>query len=112
MILMTINLACSLIMAICGLWVLTGRQMSRTVRVCCALIAAGGSVNAMGMLAALFSVGKFVYGDIWPGEVIVNIGVSALMTRWIWQTRRSGGQRLSPSDGAASAKRSERTADV
>ena len=88
MILMTTNLACSLIMAVCGLWVLTGRHMPRTVRVCCALIASGGSVNALGMLAALFSVGKFVYGDIWPGEVIVNIGTAALMTHWIWQTRK------------------------
>lgn len=89
MILMMTNLACSLIMAACGLWILTGRQMSREVRLCCALIASGGSVNAMGMLAASFHVGEFVYGDIWPGEVIVNIGAAALMTRWIWQTRQS-----------------------
>ena len=104
MILMTINLACSLIMAVCGLWVLTERDMPRTVRICCALIASGGSVNALGMLAALFGVGKFVYGDIWPGEVIVNIGAAALMTRWIWQTRKGRGHRLSPSDDATAAK--------
>lgn len=89
MILMMTNLVCSLVMTICGLWVLTGRQKSREIRLCCALIASGGSVNAMGMLAASFHVGQFVYGDIWPGEVIVNVGAAALMTRWIWQMRQS-----------------------
>ncbi len=89
MTLMFTNLGCSLTMAICGLWILTGRSMPRLVRVFCALIATGGTVNVLGMLAALCNIGNFVYGDIWPGEVVVNIGASALMARWIWQTRQS-----------------------
>ncbi|HEV2681337.1 MAG TPA: hypothetical protein VGV14_12610 [Rhodanobacter sp.] len=86
MTLMIVNLGCSLIMTACGLWILTERRMSRVVRIFCALIATGGSVNALGMIAALCNLGNFVYGDIWPGEVIVNIGTSALMMRWTWRT--------------------------
>jgi hypothetical protein len=96
MTLMIVNLACSLAMTTCGLWILTGQHMSRLVRIFCALIATGGSVNALGMIAALCNLGNFVYGDIWPGEVIVNIGTSALMMRWTWRTLNSQRHVASP----------------
>lgn len=88
MTLMIINLCCSLAMTACGLWLLTERSMPKLVRVFCALIACGGTVNVLGMLAALLRTGDFMYGSIWPGEVIVNIGTSALMMRWTLQVRR------------------------
>lgn len=86
--LMVVNLFCSVLMSICGFWLLTERSMSRAVRINCALVACGGSVNSMGMIAALGHYGGFVYGDIWPGEVIVNVGAAALMVRWTWLSRQ------------------------
>lgn len=88
MILMIVNLYCSSVMAICGLWILTEKSMPRLVRFFCALIATGGSANVIGMLAALAHVGGYEPETIWPGEVIVNIGASALMMRWTWRARR------------------------
>lgn len=88
MTLMIINLCCSLAMTACGLWLLTERSMPRLVRVFCTLITSGGSVNVFGLVAALLDVGDFVYGNIWPGEVIVNIGTAALMLRWTVLVRR------------------------
>jgi hypothetical protein len=88
MILMIVNLWCSLIMAICGLWILTERSMPRLVRTCSGLIATGGTVNIIGMLSALAHVGGYAPENIWPGEVIVNVGSSALMMRWTWRLRR------------------------
>lgn len=86
--LMIINLCCSLTMTACGLWLVTERSMPQLVRIFCTLIASGGSVNVFGMGAALLNIGDFVYGNIWPGEVIVNIGAAALMLRWTLQVRR------------------------
>ncbi|WP_426286526.1 hypothetical protein [Luteibacter sp. E-22] len=86
--LMIVNLCCSAIMSLCGFWLLTERSMSRAVRINCALVACGGTVNSLGMIAALSHYGGFVYGDIWPGEAIVNVGAAALMFRWTWLSRR------------------------
>jgi hypothetical protein len=86
--LVIINLCCSLIMAVCGFWLLTERSMPQSVRLFSTLIATGGSVNVLGMSAALFHLSGFVYGEIWPGEVIVNIGAAALMLRWTLLVRR------------------------
>jgi hypothetical protein len=88
MILMIVNLWCSLVMAICGLWILTERSMPRLVRSCSGLIATGGSVNIIGMLSALAHVGGYAPETIWPGEVIVNVGAAALMMRWTWRLRQ------------------------
>ncbi|MDY1548634.1 hypothetical protein [Luteibacter sahnii] len=85
---MAINLVCNLLMALCGMWLLTERSMSRVVRIYCALIACGGAVNAAGMLAALTDFRDFSYGYVWPGEVVVNIGATAMMLRWTWRARR------------------------
>jgi hypothetical protein len=88
MILMIVNLWCSVMMGICGLWILTERSMPRLVRISSALIATGGSVNVIGMLSALAHLGGYVPESIWPGEVIVNVGAAALMMRWTWRLRR------------------------
>jgi hypothetical protein len=40
------------------------------------------------MLAALTDFRDFSYGDVWPGEVVVNIGATAMMLRWTWRARR------------------------
>ena len=85
--LMIVNLCCSIGMAACGLWLTSSNSMPRLVRIYCALIACGGSVNSIGMLCALLNVHGFTYGDIWPGEAIVNVGAAALMIRWTWLSR-------------------------
>lgn len=85
---MAINLACNFVMCLCGMWLLTERTMGRLVRIYCALIACGGAVNTAGMLAALTDFHNFSYGDIWPGEVIVDIGATAMMLRWTWRARQ------------------------
>lgn len=91
---MAINLVCNLAMGLCGMWLLTERSMGRLVRIYCALIACGGAVNAAGMLAALLDFHDLNYGDIWPGEVIVNIGAAAMMLRWTWRARQRRKGRL------------------
>jgi hypothetical protein len=88
MILMIVNLWCSLVMAICALWILTGQDMSRLVRIGCGLIVTGGSANIIGLLSALAHIGGYAPATIWPGEVIVNVGVAALMMRWTLRLRR------------------------
>jgi hypothetical protein len=88
MMLIIINLCCNVAMTVCGLWIVTGASQPRLERIYCALIASGSSVNALGLAAALCSATNFLYVDIWPGEVIVNLGAAALMIRWAWYTRR------------------------
>jgi hypothetical protein len=88
MTLMIMNLCCSIAMSLCGFWLLTERSLPQLVRLFCTLVATGGSVNVLGMCAALIHLGDFIYGDIWPGEVIVNIGAAALMLRWTVLVRR------------------------
>lgn len=88
MILMIVNLWCSLVMAICGLWILTDPSMSRLVRICSGLIATGGGSNLIGMISALAHAGGYAPETIWPGEVIVNVGSAALMMRWTWRLRQ------------------------
>lgn len=88
MMLVIINLCCSVAMTVCGLWIVTGASQPRLERVYCALIASGSSVNVLGLVAALQDATDFLYVDIWPGEVIVNLGAAALMIRWAWYTRR------------------------
>ncbi|UPG85326.1 hypothetical protein L2Y94_18785 [Luteibacter aegosomatis] len=85
---MAINLVCNFSMCLCGMWLLTEPSMSRVVRIYCALIACGGAVNTAGMLAALTDFRGFSYGDVWPGEAIVNVGAAAMMLRWTWRARR------------------------
>jgi len=86
--LIVVNLCCSVVMALSGLWLLTETAMPRIVRIFCALIACGGSVNSLGMVADLFQVGGFAYGDIWPGEAIINVGLATMLGRWTWLYRK------------------------
>lgn len=74
-------LACTTVMFTAG-WLLTDRLLSRIARVACALVAAGACVNAIGIYGMLTSVDGFFYGDVWPSEVLVDIGLAALMVRW------------------------------
>jgi hypothetical protein len=88
MILIIINLWCSLMMGACGLWILTERSMPRLVRICCALVAAGGTVNVIAMLLSVTGSGGYGAETIRPGEVFVNIGATVLMMRWTWRLRQ------------------------
>jgi hypothetical protein len=77
-------LACATNMVVCG-WLLTDRGLSRFPRVGCALLVAGSCVNVIGIYGMLASVDGFFYGDVWPSEVLVDVGVAALMLRWAWR---------------------------
>jgi hypothetical protein len=88
MTLLIINLWCSLMMGICGLWILTERSMPRLVRICSALIATGGTVNVISMVLFLIGIGGYAAESIRPGEVFVNIGATVLMARWTWRLRQ------------------------
>ena len=74
-------LACCTVMIVSG-WLVTDRLLSRTARVACALVAGGGCVNTIGIYGMLGNVDGFFYGDVWPSEVVVDIGVAALLVRW------------------------------
>jgi hypothetical protein len=74
-------IACATVMLAAG-WLLTERRLSRVARVACAIVAAGSCVNAIGIYGMLANVDGFFYGDVWPSEVLVDIGLAALMVRW------------------------------
>jgi hypothetical protein len=63
-------------------WLLTERLLSRFARVACALLAAGACVNSIGIYGMLTNFDGFVYGDVWPSEVLVDIGLAVLLVRW------------------------------
>jgi hypothetical protein len=74
-------LACGVGALMAG-WLLTDRALSRVGRVCCGLIAVGECVNTIGLYGMVASLDGFFYGDVWPSEVLVDIGVAALLARW------------------------------
>jgi len=74
-------MACVTVMLMAG-WLLTERRLSRFARVACALVAAGACVNSIGIYGMLANVDGFFYGDVWPSEVLVDIGLAVLMVSW------------------------------
>jgi hypothetical protein len=82
------DLACSLVMMVCGCWLLTDNHFRRLLRVCHACIAAGALVNVMGIVADQIGFEGISYGHVWPGEVVVNLGTSVLMAAWVQRSLR------------------------
>jgi hypothetical protein len=82
------DLACSLVMMVCGCWLLTDQHLGRLLRVCHALIAAGALVNVLGIVADRVGFHDISYGYIWPGEVIANLGTAVLLAAWAWRSMR------------------------
>jgi hypothetical protein len=82
------DFSCSLVMTVCGGWLLTDHHLSRLIRVCQALIAAGALVNVMGVVADRMGFEDISYGHVWPGEVITNFGTAVLMVSWVWRSAR------------------------
>ncbi|HMH66883.1 MAG TPA: hypothetical protein VK519_03080 [Pinirhizobacter sp.] len=80
------DFCCSLVMALCGSWLLTDRHLCRLLRVCHALIAAGALTNMLGIVADRLGYEGVSYGHVWPGELITNIGTSVLMSSWVWRS--------------------------
>lgn len=80
------NFCCSVVMALCGSWLLTDRHLNRLLRVCHALIAAGALTNVLGIVADRLGYDDVSYGHIWPGELICNIGIAVLMSCWVWRS--------------------------
>jgi hypothetical protein len=73
--------ACLTVMLMSG-WLITEQRLSRFARVACALLVAGACVNTIGIYGMLANVDGFFYGDVWPSEVLVDIGIATLMVRW------------------------------
>ena len=80
------DLCCSVVMALCGGWLLTDRHLRRVLRVCHALITAGALTNVFGIVADRLGYEGISYGHVWPGELITNIGTAALMSAWVWRS--------------------------
>jgi hypothetical protein len=81
------DLSCSAVMMVCGCWLLTDRHLGRVLRVCHAFIAAGALVNVLGIVADRVGFHDISYGHVWPGELVVNVGVSVLMVSWVRRSR-------------------------
>jgi hypothetical protein len=77
------DLSCSLVMVVCGCWLLTDRHIRRLLRLCHACIAAGGLVNVLGIVADQIGFEDISYGHVWPGEVMTNLGTALLMVNWV-----------------------------
>lgn len=82
------DFSCSLVMMICGGWLLTDRHLTRLIRLCQACIAAGALANVMGIVADWIGFENISYGHVWPGEVIANLGTAVLMVSWVWRSAR------------------------
>jgi hypothetical protein len=82
------DLACSLVMMVCACWLLTDPHFRRLLRVCHACVAAGALVNVLGILADQVGFEGISYGRVWPGELVVNVGVSVLMVSWMRHSQR------------------------
>ncbi|KJV36084.1 hypothetical protein [Luteibacter yeojuensis] len=80
--------ACGLVTLTAG-WLVTDRQLSRAARVCCAAIVAGACVNTIGIYGMLAALDGFFYGDVWPSEVLVDVGVASLLLRWAVRLHRA-----------------------
>ena len=76
----------SVVMTLCGSWLLTDRHLRRLLRVCHALIAAGALTNVLGIVADFLGYKGVSYGHIWPGEAITNVGTAVLMSTWVWRS--------------------------
>jgi lipoprotein signal peptidase len=80
------DLACSAIMLVAGCWLLTDRTLRRVNRVSHAFIAAGALANVLGIVADRVGFQDISYGKVWPGEVVVNIGLAVMMATWCWRS--------------------------
>jgi hypothetical protein len=80
--LLFVDLAACALATLAAAWLVTDRHLSRMARVCCAGIVAGACVNTIGIYGMLAAVDGFFYGDVWPSEVLVDIGVAFLLLRW------------------------------
>jgi len=80
------DFCCSVVLALCGSWLLTDRHLRRLLRVCHALITAGALTNVLGIVADRLGYENVSYGHIWPGELITNIGTAVLMSAWVWRS--------------------------
>ncbi|MGA7438510.1 MAG: hypothetical protein WBW32_10350 [Luteibacter sp.] len=80
--LLGVDLVACVTVTIASGWLVTESRMSRVARVACAFLAAGACVNTVGIYGMLTNVDGFFYGDVWPSEVMVDIGLATLMLRW------------------------------
>lgn len=80
------DLACSSVMLVAGCWLLTDRTLRRVNRVSHAFIAAGALANILGIIADRVGFEDISYGKVWPGEVVVNIGLAVMMATWFWRS--------------------------
>jgi hypothetical protein len=87
--------ACVALMATAA-WLLTDRNLSRTARTACALIASGACVDAIGMYGMLLDLDGPAYGDVWPSEALVDLGFAVLMIRWTWRLRLAAAEPVCP----------------
>jgi hypothetical protein len=85
------DFSCSLVMMLCGAYLLTDRSLGRLIRCCHAFIAAGALVNVFGLVADYFNYKNISYGHVWPGEVIANLGTAVLMAVWLYRSARRRG---------------------
>lgn len=87
-------LACFTVTITAG-WLLTDRMLSRLARIACAFVAAGACVNSIGICGLLANVDGF-RGDVWPSELLVDIGVAALLVRWARRLHRAAEEPVCP----------------
>lgn len=87
------DLICSLVMMVAGCWLLTDHTLRRLNRSCHAFIATGALANVLGILADRLGYQDINYGYVWPGEVVVNIGLAVMMASWMWRSLRKRRER-------------------
>jgi lipoprotein signal peptidase len=85
------DLVCSVVIMISACWLLTDLSLRRINRTCHACIAAGALANIFGIVADRIGFQDISYGNVWPGEVVVNIGLAVMLGATFW---RSVGRRL------------------
>jgi hypothetical protein len=88
-------IACCTVTLMSG-WLITDQRLSRFARVACALVVAGACVNTVGIYGMLVNVDGFFYGDVWPSEVLVDIGVATLLVRWVVRLHASPREPAAP----------------
>ncbi|QWT19091.1 hypothetical protein KPL74_15220 [Bacillus sp. NP157] len=94
--LLSIDLVATSVATAMAGWLLTDRLLSRPARLCCAAIGAGACVNSIGIYGMLANVDGFFYGDVWPSEVLVDVGVAALLVRWAYRLHHQRAEPLAP----------------
>ncbi|WP_058834460.1 hypothetical protein [Luteimonas abyssi] len=79
-------------LVVAALWMMTATGNTRRIKLCCAVLAAGAIVDVFGLARAMLD--GSAYATIWPGELVLNAGVTLLMCEWIRLDRRQRARRV------------------